>query len=502
MAKRAVPRAAAVCAGLLIVATSATSTLSTVRAADDEPPASAPSIDTTGQGPAPQLPPPPQRPQPPAPAPAASPSDSPSASPTAAPADPTPSAAPAAPGAPQGDGNAATSAPEDVIPGTLRPQPPVISLGTPGGGAVAPRPPAQDDGPGSGAPAVAMPVSAADTARQPAPGGFGGEFAMPSYYTLVSQEALLSADLRASAAGSFSTIGPEIYEPVGDTRFKIRPPAGQSLAETLYLRVNTTWIDPVTPPEGSRIRQPGDGQMVLTELYGDVKVRVRDGSPAALDKDGREIPPPFRPAAEGMLIPTGSEISTGEGSSVAMVLYGLQSARVGPGTTLTVRQGITDGRVVTDLNLIDGTVFVRVGGKEEAATFHVRTPVGIARANGSDFAVWYRKEKIVVCSAAGVVKLTDLAGRDLVTLDKYEPGMINIAGIPTLDVKQRAEWLHRMLTLIKRLNGKSTALLAEKAKGVQLNDLEQTWLKRLHPITYYIKVKLIRQSSGATASMR
>jgi ferric-dicitrate binding protein FerR (iron transport regulator) len=135
---------------------------------------------------------------------------------------------------------------------------------------------------------------------------------------------------------------------------------------------------------------------------------------------------------------------------------------------------------------------VRVGGREDAATFHVRTPVGIAEARGSDFAVWYRKEKIVVCSAAGRIALTDLGGRELVTLEKYEPGMVNIAGIPALDVKQKAEWLHRMLTLIKKLNGKSAALVAEKEKGIVLSDLEQRWLKSLHPITYYVKARLVK----------
>ncbi|MEZ0298410.1 MAG: FecR domain-containing protein [Candidatus Methylacidiphilales bacterium] len=439
-------------------------------AEEEETPASPPSRDTTGRGPAPALPPPPS---------------SRSAAAAPAPTGPSPVRGTEDPpaGAPQADTTTKPKQPLDggeaqqpVAPGDATP--PVAPPVTSGTSVIAPRPPAPDDqaAPAEPGPAAAPSPGSSSTAAS------GTDPGAPLYFVQAAPEAVLANEIQ-NTTPPYLTVEPQIYVPVGETRFKVRPPPGQTLSDLIYLRIDTTWIDPVTPPEGSKIKQPDDGLMVLTELYGEVKVR---------HKDNKEIGPNFHLATEGLVVPSGTEISTGEGSSVAVVLHGLQSTRIGPSTSAIVRQGTTAGEITTDLNLIDGTVFVRVGGREGAATFRVRTPVGIAEARGSDFAVWYRKEKIVVCSAAGRVALTDLGGRELVTLEKYEPGTVNIAGIPTLDLKQKAEWLYRMLSLIKKLNGKSAALIAERDKGVVLSDREQKWLKSLHPITYYLKAKIVR----------
>jgi hypothetical protein len=129
------------------------------------------------------------------------------------------------------------------------------------------------------------------------------------------------------------------------------------------------WAEPITPP-GGNAPSVGVNEMKLIQLRGAVTVQM-PGS------DRRD-------AQEGMIIPSGSTISTSDGGSVAVFMGGVNSIRLIPNSEVQITQQLDGSLRKTVINLHDGTVFSRVGHRPgEIQNYQVATPEGVAVAKGT-----------------------------------------------------------------------------------------------------------------------
>ena len=132
------------------------------------------------------------------------------------------------------------------------------------------------------------------------------------------------------------------------------------------------WSEPITPPNGMA-PQVGSDQMKLVEISGPVSVTP----PGGTSTDG----------SVGMIVPSGSTISTADGSSAALFLGGVNSVRLMPDTNIEITQQVSGSLRKTVIALHQGTVFNRVGHHDgEKQSFQVETPQGVAVAKGTEFA--------------------------------------------------------------------------------------------------------------------
>jgi hypothetical protein len=90
----------------------------------------------------------------------------------------------------------------------------------------------------------------------------------------------------------------------------------------------------------------------------------------------------------GMVVPSGASVKTDDkGSSAAIFIGGVDSARLLPGTDVSVTQSLRGVVRHTNINLREGTVFSRVGRRSgEKEDYQVSTPEGVAAARGTEFA--------------------------------------------------------------------------------------------------------------------
>ena len=134
------------------------------------------------------------------------------------------------------------------------------------------------------------------------------------------------------------------------------------------------WSEPVTPPRGyGAPPQVAADQMKLLEVQGTVTVNTPNGS----SKVGHN----------GMIIPTGSTVETVGNSSAAVLMGGVNSARLLPDTEAQINQHMNGSVRKTTIDLHQGTVFSRVGRRAgETQNYQVSTPEGVAAARGTEFA--------------------------------------------------------------------------------------------------------------------
>jgi len=132
------------------------------------------------------------------------------------------------------------------------------------------------------------------------------------------------------------------------------------------------WAEPITPPSGSA-PQVGSHEMKLIEVKGPVSVTL----PGSESRDGQE----------GMLLPSGTTVSTSGGSSAAVFMGGVNSVRLMPDTEVQITQQIDGSIRKTVVALHQGTVFSRVGHRDgETQNYQVQSPEGVAMAKGTEFA--------------------------------------------------------------------------------------------------------------------
>ena len=132
------------------------------------------------------------------------------------------------------------------------------------------------------------------------------------------------------------------------------------------------WSEPITPPSGVAPTVSLD-QMKLVEVQGDVSIKLADGD--------------IKTAHDGMILPSGSTVSTAPNASAAVFMGGVNSIRLLPDTEAKVSQKLTGSTRHTKVNLQQGAVFSRVGHRDgEAQDYEVSTPEGVAAARGTEFA--------------------------------------------------------------------------------------------------------------------
>ncbi|MCE0484145.1 MAG: FecR domain-containing protein [Methylacidiphilales bacterium] len=130
------------------------------------------------------------------------------------------------------------------------------------------------------------------------------------------------------------------------------------------------WSEPVTPLKGPPPTVPLN-EMKLVQVQGPVSVQLPNGD----TRDGQE----------GMIVPSGSTVTTADGASAAVFMGGVNSARLLPNCQLKVSQSLHDSVRRTTIDLTHGAVFSRIGHRPgETQDYEVHTPEGVAAARGTE----------------------------------------------------------------------------------------------------------------------
>jgi hypothetical protein len=132
------------------------------------------------------------------------------------------------------------------------------------------------------------------------------------------------------------------------------------------------WSEPITPPDGHAPPIAID-EMKLVNVQGTVTVGMPDGT--------------TKVGENGMVVPSGSSLLTADKASAAVFIGGVNSARLLPGTDVSITQNLDGAIRHTKIDLREGTVFSRVGRRPgEKEDYTVSTPEGVAAARGTEFA--------------------------------------------------------------------------------------------------------------------
>ena len=215
------------------------------------------------------------------------------------------------------------------------------------------------------------------------------------------------------------------------------------------------WAEPVTP----RHEPPpavGINEMKLVDVHGSVTVKTTDGNSV--------------PGQNGMVLPSGSTVSTADNASAAVFMGGVNSARFLPNRQASVSQDLNGSVRKTNIDLSKGTVFCRVGRRDgEKQDYEVNTPQGVAAARGTELAVALVKINGVsytVCfTKTGKVQLTDKKSGQ--RYDVTPQGIKQVAGcsIPALSPNVEKTVLLTALTALQPFNTDMKALAAAIKAG-------------------------------------
>ncbi|MEM1057993.1 MAG: FecR family protein [Verrucomicrobiota bacterium] len=222
------------------------------------------------------------------------------------------------------------------------------------------------------------------------------------------------------------------------------------------------WAEPITPPSG-RLPSVSPNQMKLVEVRGPVTLKLPNGR--------------TQRATNGMLVPNGATVRTTSGSSAAVFIGGVNSARLTENSTAKFNHNATQGTQATTVDLTRGCVFSKVGRKSgQRQDYKVRTPVGIAAAKGTDYATLYRSNEMYVFVVAGRVFLFDLAGNLLGSANTTQAGQISFISTDDMTDVQRSALINEIVTLAGENNSKINNILSKMARGVPLTQEEQAYL--------------------------
>jgi hypothetical protein len=208
------------------------------------------------------------------------------------------------------------------------------------------------------------------------------------------------------------------------------------------------WAEPITPPNGAP-PTVGLDQMKLVAVHGPVTLKFPDGE--------------TKPGSDGMLIPSGTSITTEDHGSVAIFMGGVDSARLLPDSELKVAQKLEGSTRKTDLVLKTGTVFSRVGHRPgEKQDYEVHTPEGVAAARGTSFSVTVTTSaghEVTVCATQdGVVTLTDSSDGHVITVTPLTTGQISIGSIPGLPTNTLRDIFIAFMTDVQQFNTNMQAI--------------------------------------------
>jgi hypothetical protein len=209
------------------------------------------------------------------------------------------------------------------------------------------------------------------------------------------------------------------------------------------------WAEPVTGPNGV---PPAVGlyQMKLIELQGDaVSVHLPGGE--------------FRNATDGMVIPSGSVITTGEDSSVAVFMGGINSIRLLPNSEIAITHHLEGSVRHTYIDLHRGTAFSRIGRRDgEKQDYEVRTPEGTAIAKGTNIADSYFNGHHYVFIVKGTVGLF-VANQFLQDISGNGGGGIGMGSMPPAN--DEAQVLRSILLALQPFNLKTNAIVLHIQQG-------------------------------------
>lgn len=244
--------------------------------------------------------------------------------------------------------------------------------------------------------------------------------------------------------------------------------AGSTASRLMSTAITTTpkevrfWAEPITPPSG-RLPKVGRNQMKLVEVRGPVTVKLPNGRSAR--------------ARNGMIIPTGSSVRTTSGSSAAVFIGGVNSARLTENSTAKFNNRYSDGLQKTTVDLSRGTVFSKVGRQSGTRQdFKVRTPVGIAAAKGTDYATMYRSNNMYVFVVAGRVVMFDNQFNFLGEASTSRPGQVSFISTDDLSDTEYQSLLNEIINLAEQNNSKVNTILSKMARGIPLTSEETDYL--------------------------
>ncbi len=240
------------------------------------------------------------------------------------------------------------------------------------------------------------------------------------------------------------------------------------------------WAEPVTPPEGVQAVTiaVASTEVKLAEIKGDVTIVPAAQGVASTAKNGVELAPT-------------SKLVTGDNSSVAVMIGGINSIRLTSGTTAMVSLS-TDNMTHKKTTLIDlkeGTVFCKVGFRElDMQDFKVKTQNGLVVTHGTDFSASFNAGRSTIMCVQGTVEVMDSGGNYLGTT---APRVEHSVGCLAFGRKTPpAQLLHDLLStlaLASQFNAKINGILDRQAAGQTCTPLELEYLKRVAMVDLAIK---------------
>jgi len=210
------------------------------------------------------------------------------------------------------------------------------------------------------------------------------------------------------------------------------------------------WAEPITPPSGNP-PTVGIDQMKLVAVHGPVTLKLPNGE--------------TKTGANGMIVPSGTSITTADKGSAAVFMGGVDSVRLLPGTEAKVSQKIQGSTRQSNVDLKVGTLFSRVGHRPgEAQDFQVHTPEGVAAARGTSFSVTVTTtggHEVTICATQeGVVTLTDSSNGRVITITPLNSGQVSIGSVPGLPISTLRDIFIAFMTELQQFNTNMLAIAA------------------------------------------
>ena len=262
--------------------------------------------------------------------------------------------------------------------------------------------------------------------------------------------------------------------------------------KTLQFEVLNDWIEPITPPDAPPTLSMPPDQMQIREPQGDVTVAL----PAA--------PANFVAVADGMVVPNGAVVKTGANSTTAILIGGVDSARLMPNSAAAVQQTVTANSRTAEVDLTSGGVFSKVGQQVGVkGTYEVHTPFGNAVAHGGDFVTILSSNRTDVWIAQGTVSLEPPDNKVAETATSDGMGTLKLLQNPRITDPQQiltadAESLTAIFNFIPMANQKVAALRAKMGRKEPLTPGEQNYLHRLKDVPVLIKLTLVEKTPPTT----
>jgi hypothetical protein len=213
------------------------------------------------------------------------------------------------------------------------------------------------------------------------------------------------------------------------------------------------WSEPVTGPNGVAPRV-GLNQMKLVELQGTATVHTPGGG--------------FEDATEGLIIPSGSVVTTGPDSSVAVFMGGINSVRLLPDSEVGITHHMEGSVRYTVIDLHRGTAFSRIGRRDgETQHYEVTTPEGSALAKGTEIANCNLNGHFYTFIVKGTVGLF-VANQFLKDISGAGGGDIGMASIPPAN--DDAQILRGILLALQPFNLKTNEIVLHLQEGTATRD--------------------------------